>query len=160
MCITPPLSPEPTQNPPKQHDRRNNNPSQLQHSHFVSLARHDAQPAGAAFDARRHIGEGLGGVVDDMLVARIVVDVDCDAAQGGDFGGKGGEGVVVLSGGCETWKLKWVGGPVGYLSRSYASDIVAVGVEGWWCGCSDMRPDVVVCRLEPWRGRGVRLPCL
>ena len=33
-----------------------------------------------------------------MLVARIVVDVDGDAAQGGDFGGEGGEGVVVLSG--------------------------------------------------------------
>ena len=33
-----------------------------------------------------------------MLVARIVVDVDCDAAQGGHFGGERGEGVVVLSG--------------------------------------------------------------
>lgn len=33
-----------------------------------------------------------------MLVAGIVVDVDGDAAQGGDFGGEGGEGVVVLSG--------------------------------------------------------------
>jgi hypothetical protein len=33
-----------------------------------------------------------------VLVARIVVDVDGDAAQGGDFGGEGGEGVVVLSG--------------------------------------------------------------
>lgn len=32
-----------------------------------------------------------------MLVARIVVDVDGDAAQGGDFGAEGGEGGVVLS---------------------------------------------------------------
>jgi hypothetical protein len=38
-----------------------------------------------------------------MLVARIVVDVDCDAAQGGDFGGKGGEGVVGLCGGGGSW---------------------------------------------------------
>jgi hypothetical protein len=33
-----------------------------------------------------------------VLVARIVVDVDGYAAQGGDFGGEGGEGIVVLSG--------------------------------------------------------------
>lgn len=33
-----------------------------------------------------------------MLIARIVVDVDCDGAQGGDFGGQGVERVVVLSG--------------------------------------------------------------
>lgn len=32
-----------------------------------------------------------------MLVARIVVDVDGDGAEGGDFGLQGGEGVVVLS---------------------------------------------------------------
>ena len=37
-----------------------------------------------------------------MLVARIVVDVDGDGAQGGDFGLERGEGVIVLSsrGGC------------------------------------------------------------
>lgn len=33
-----------------------------------------------------------------MLVAGIVVDVDRDAAEGGDFGGELGEAVVVLSG--------------------------------------------------------------
>ena len=96
-------SPKPAQNPPKHHDRCDDNPRQFQHSHFVALARHDAKPARAAFDARGHVGEGLGGVVDDVLVARIVVDVDGDAAQGGDFGGEGGEGVVVLSGGVVSW---------------------------------------------------------
>ena len=30
------------------------------------------------------------------MVARLVVDVDCDAAEGRDFGGEAGEGVVVL----------------------------------------------------------------
>ena len=91
-------SPKPAQNPPKHHHRRDYNPRELQHRHFVALAGHDAQPARAALDTRGHVGEGLGGVVDDVLVARIVVDVDGDAAQGGDFGGEGGEGVVVLSG--------------------------------------------------------------
>lgn len=92
-------SPKPAQNPPKHHHRRNNYPREFQHGDFVALAGHDAQAARAAFDAGCHVGEGLGGVVDDVLVARIVVDVDGDAAQGGDFGGEGGEGVVVLSGG-------------------------------------------------------------
>ena len=32
-----------------------------------------------------------------MLVSRIVVDVDGDAAEGGDFGGEFGEAGVVLS---------------------------------------------------------------
>jgi len=49
-------------------------------------------------------GEGRGGgkkyaVLDDILAARVVVDVDCDAAQCGDFGGELGEAGVVLSAG-------------------------------------------------------------
>jgi hypothetical protein len=35
--------------------------------------------------------------VDNALVARIVVNVDCDAAQGRDFGGEFVEAGVVLS---------------------------------------------------------------
>ncbi len=35
--------------------------------------------------------------VQDILVPRIIVDVDCDAAQGGDFGGEFIEAGVVLS---------------------------------------------------------------
>jgi hypothetical protein len=47
-------------------------------------------------------GGGRGGgkryaVLDDILAARVVVDVDCDAAQCGDFGGELGEAGVVLS---------------------------------------------------------------
>lgn len=34
-----------------------------------------------------------------MLVASLIVDVHCYGAESGDFGGEGGEGVVVLSGG-------------------------------------------------------------
>jgi hypothetical protein len=37
--------------------------------------------------------------VDDVLVAGIVVDVDCDAAEGRDFGGELVEAGVILSGG-------------------------------------------------------------
>ncbi len=42
-------------------------------------------------------GEGTYAVVDHVLVAGIVVDVDCDAAESGDFGGEFGEAGVVLS---------------------------------------------------------------
>lgn len=40
---------------------------------------------------------GAYAIIDDMLVSCIVVDVDRDAAEGGDFGGEFGEAVVVLS---------------------------------------------------------------
>ena len=40
---------------------------------------------------------GAYAVVDDMLVAGIVVDVYCDAAEGGDFGGELIEAGIVLS---------------------------------------------------------------
>ena len=74
-------------------------------------------------------------VVDDVLVSRIVVDVDCDAAEGGDFGGELGEAAVVLSGGwwlggVRRWGVEGMG-RVGrgwtYCSRSYAADMMG----GW-----------------------------
>lgn len=40
---------------------------------------------------------GAYAIVDDMLVSCIVVDVDRDAAEGGDFGREFGEAGVVLS---------------------------------------------------------------
>lgn len=43
-------------------------------------------------------------IINDVLVARAVVNVDRDAAQGGDFGGEGGEAGVVLSVWSEGWK--------------------------------------------------------
>jgi hypothetical protein len=88
--------------PPKHHNNRDDNTSELQHSHFVSLRRHPRQTACAAFERRRERGEGVALVVvsttfrgeaegkyrriNNALVARIVVDVDCDAAKGRDFG--------------------------------------------------------------------------
>lgn len=36
-------------------------------------------------------------VVYYMLVSSVVIDVDCHAAEGGDFGGEFGEAGVVLS---------------------------------------------------------------
>lgn len=65
-------------------------------------------------------------VIDDILAPCIVVDIDCYAAQGGDFGGKLFESGVVLPGERE-------GTLVGsfldavmltYDSLVYASDIV------------------------------------
>ncbi len=74
-------------------------------------------------------------VVDDMLIAGIVVDVYCDTTQGGDFRGEFGEAGVVLpegeGGGLVGLRLRVMGregkeGPRGqaYCSRSYASDIL------------------------------------
>ena len=42
--------------------------------------------------------EGTYAVVDDILVAGVVVDVYGDAAEGGDFGGELVEAGVVLPG--------------------------------------------------------------
>ena len=36
---------------------------------------------------RRERAKEPYAVVDDMLVAGIIIDVYCDAAEGGDFGG-------------------------------------------------------------------------
>lgn len=85
------ISPKPAQYPPQQHDSHDYDAGQFEDGHLVALASHDAQPPRAAFDARRHVREGLGGVVDDVLVARIVVDVDGHGAQLRDFGLEGGE---------------------------------------------------------------------
>lgn len=41
-------------------------------------------------------GGNMYAVIDDILVPRIVVDVDCDAAEGGDFGGELVEAGVIL----------------------------------------------------------------
>ena len=114
-------SPKPAEYPPKHHHRRDDDPGQFEHGDFVPLASHDPQPPRAAFDAGRHVREGFRGVVDDVLVARVVVDVDGYGAQLGDFGLEGGEGVVVLPG---WWGVNLVGllicwrRNILYLSRS------------------------------------------
>ncbi len=42
--------------------------------------------------------KGSYAVINDMLVAGIIIDVYCDAAEGGDFGGELIEAGIVLSG--------------------------------------------------------------
>lgn len=66
----------PTPNPIKHQTTHHQYPRKFQHSNLIPLTRHRAQPPRTAFDAGRHGGEGLGGGVEDALVARIVVDVD------------------------------------------------------------------------------------
>lgn len=44
-------------------------------------------------------GESSYATIKNILVSGIVVDVDCDAAQGGYFGGKLIEAGIVLPGG-------------------------------------------------------------
>lgn len=52
----------------------------------------------AGWEGREGGRRGTYAVIDDMLVAGVVVDVYCDAAEGGDFGGELVEAGVVLSG--------------------------------------------------------------
>jgi hypothetical protein len=55
--------------------------------------------------------------INDMLVACVVVDVDCDAAQRRDFGGQLVEARVVLSGSGKSRGEGYAGGEA-YCSRS------------------------------------------
>jgi hypothetical protein len=58
-----------------------------------------AEESGGGVRAREHTGGARTyGVVDDLLAPGIVVDVDGDAAEGGDLGGELGEEAVVLAG--------------------------------------------------------------
>lgn len=76
-------------------------------------------------------------VVDDVLVSCIVVNVDCDAAKGGDFGGELGEAAVVLSGG---WWLgdvrRWGVGRdgEGRAGMDVLLAVVCCGHDGWLVG--------------------------
>lgn len=71
-------------------------------------------------------GGGKYAVIDDILVSGIVVDVDCDAAEGGDFGGELVEAGVVLP------------GEGGVLARELGDDVwgedtfLARKLRTWW----------------------------
>jgi len=87
-------------------------------------------------------------VLDDILAARVVVDVDGDAAQGGDFGGELGEAGLVLSGGGErgggSVRFLWGGaegpgpgrGPVLFAGVGFGHGVLGegkdVGGRGWF----------------------------
>ena len=113
--------------PIQHHQHRYYDPRQLQHSHLVPLTCHHAQPPRAPLDGGRHGGEGLGGAVDDALLARIVVDVDGDAAELAHFGAESGEGVVVLSEGWVRLGSVRGGGGLTFLARRLRTFSVVVG---------------------------------
>lgn len=73
---------------------------QFQHSDLVALLGHAGQAAGAALDARAHVAEDFVGVVEGVLAACIVVDVQCDVFQGRGLLREGGEERIVLSERC------------------------------------------------------------
>lgn len=50
-------SPEEPEDPPSQHDHRDQDAGELQHGNFVATLRHAAQPPGTAFDGCREGGE-------------------------------------------------------------------------------------------------------
>ena len=86
------------QNPIKHQNAAKDYPGEFQHGDLVALGGHDAQAARAPGQRGAGGGEGLGGRVEDVLVARVVIDVDGYIAEGGDFGLQCQEGGVVLSG--------------------------------------------------------------
>lgn len=106
-------------NPVQHHHNPDNHARELEDRHFVARLRHARQAPRAALEAGGEGGEGfiLGirasavcgrvgafgrrrayRVVQHSLVARVVVDVDRDAAQGRDLGGELVEAGVVLPG--------------------------------------------------------------
>lgn len=89
--------PNPAQHKPRHHPAHNQDRRQLEHRHAITLPRHASQPARTAADVVGHAAEDLGGRVDRLLRARIVVDVQCDVLELGGFGGEGGEEGGVLS---------------------------------------------------------------
>lgn len=127
-------------NPVQHHHNPDNHARQLEDRHFVARLRHARQAPRAALEAGGEGGEGfiLGirasaagrgvgasgrrrayRVVQHSLVARVVVDVDRDAAQGRDLGGELVEAGVVLPGerllsarGVQAgvWELWWARG--------------------------------------------------
>ena len=53
---------------------------------------------GSGRDGRGEGERKAYAVINDMLVAGIIIDVYCDAAESGDFGGQLVEAGIVLSG--------------------------------------------------------------
>lgn len=77
--------------------------------------------------------EGGGyAVIDDVLAPGIVVDVDCDSAEGGDFGGEFGEaGVVLLFAFVGVGHCVWgVYGRVGEVVEGGGVGLCGMGVVG------------------------------
>lgn len=119
-------SENPPKKQPDQYPRANHDPRNLEHSNRIALFRHARKPARAPLDVCREGGKDLSlfgwgknvlailisfriygvlkrsgreshRVIECILVSGIIVDVDCDVFQGGDFAGEGVEEVVVLS---------------------------------------------------------------
>ena len=78
-------SPYPSYHKPQHNHRHDENPTQLQHSNFIATPRHPCQSPCTSLYSGAHIAEGLGSVINDMLIASIVVDVEGDVLQGGGF---------------------------------------------------------------------------
>lgn len=73
---------------PVEHQRSGDDDArELQDGDLVPGLRHAAQARRAALQRAGEGREGFVGIVDDVLVPRVVVDVDRHAPQRGDFGG-------------------------------------------------------------------------
>lgn len=75
----------------------NDDARQLQDGDLVPGGGHAAHARGGSLEGGGHGGERVGGIVDDILGAGVVVDVNGHAAQGGDLGGELVEACVVLA---------------------------------------------------------------
>lgn len=82
--------------PIQHHDRRNYYARKLEYRNLVPRLRHARQPSRAPLQRAAKGRKRLRCAVDDMLVACIVVDVDCYATQRRDFACQLVEARVVL----------------------------------------------------------------
>jgi hypothetical protein len=80
---------------------------QLQYGDLVALLGHAGQAAGTALNARAHVAEDLVRVVEGVLAARIVVDVQGDVFQRRGLLREGREERIVLSECEREWSIKF-----------------------------------------------------
>ena len=117
---------------PVQHEHGSDDDAgELEHGDLVPRLRHAREPPRGALQRGPERREGVRGVLDECVVARIVVDVDGDAAEGRDLGRELVEARVVLSSGRRSahevclgrrgfWAGDWNAWGVSYCSRSQA----------------------------------------
>lgn len=129
---------DPTTDPVNEQDRDDDDPGQLENGQLVTLSRHAREPTRRPSNAGGHVAKHLVRVVQGLLGACIVVDVERDVFEGrGLLGERGKEGIVLplLVAGRNVSDVQLIigmmmaqdGRAFTYSSRAYASDMVTGG---------------------------------
>jgi len=91
------LSEEQLGNVVQDNEYADNDARQLEDGDLIPRSGHAGQAAGRALELGGHGGEGIGGAVNDLVGARVVVDVDRYAPEGRDLGRQLVKAGVVLT---------------------------------------------------------------